>query len=185
VLTSPISILYGICIMIWITLFHESWKRKQNYIGNEWLVRDFQDATTERNEFLCDYHIDPVTQHQRKISVRNSYLVQLSLGVPVSLIFMCIVIGAQVLLQYANYTLGRQEDAGAKPLPVYLKYIPAVINSLFIIIFGKIYKWLALQLVAVENHRYEGDFENSIANKTYMFQFINTYISNFVVIVYN
>ena len=40
-LSSPISILYGIVIMIWITLFHESWKRKQNYIGNEWLVRDF------------------------------------------------------------------------------------------------------------------------------------------------
>ena len=51
VMASPYSIVYGICIMIWITLFHESWKRKQNYIGNEWLVRDFEDETTERNDF--------------------------------------------------------------------------------------------------------------------------------------
>jgi len=27
--------------MIWVTLFHESWKRKEAYIGNEWLVRGF------------------------------------------------------------------------------------------------------------------------------------------------
>ena len=27
-LSSPFSILYGLVIMIWITLFHESWKRK-------------------------------------------------------------------------------------------------------------------------------------------------------------
>ena len=40
-LASPLSIIYGIFIMIWITFLHESWKRKQNYIGNEWLVRGF------------------------------------------------------------------------------------------------------------------------------------------------
>lgn len=44
VLASPASILYGVIIMIWATLFHESWKRKENLISNEWLVRDFQEA---------------------------------------------------------------------------------------------------------------------------------------------
>ncbi len=47
-LASPLSILYAFVIMIWSTLFTESWKRKQNYIANEWLVRNFKDATTER-----------------------------------------------------------------------------------------------------------------------------------------
>jgi len=40
-LASPLSILYGLIIMLWVTFFNESWKRKQNYIGNEWLVRNF------------------------------------------------------------------------------------------------------------------------------------------------
>ena len=61
VMASPYSIVYGICIMIWITLFHESWKRKQNYIANEWLVRDFEDETTERNDFKHETTIDPDT----------------------------------------------------------------------------------------------------------------------------
>ena len=40
-LSSPLSILYAFFIMIWVTFFHESWKRKQNFIGNSWLVRGF------------------------------------------------------------------------------------------------------------------------------------------------
>lgn len=58
---NPLSILYGILIMIWITLFTESWRRKQNYIGNEWLVRNFQDATTELNDFKHETTIDADT----------------------------------------------------------------------------------------------------------------------------
>ena len=45
---NPLNILYSITIMIWATLFHESWKRKENYIANEWLVRDYADITQER-----------------------------------------------------------------------------------------------------------------------------------------
>lgn len=54
-----------------------------------------------------------------------------------------------------------------------------------IIIFGRIYSEVSKKLVLAENHRYDSDFENSTANKTYMFAFVNTYISNFVVICYN
>lgn len=50
-MASPWIIVYGVVLTIWVTLFHESWKRKQNYIANEWLVRNFQDVTTERPEF--------------------------------------------------------------------------------------------------------------------------------------
>jgi hypothetical protein len=47
-LSSPLSIIYGLVIMIWVTMFHESWKRKQNYISNEWLMRNYEDVTHER-----------------------------------------------------------------------------------------------------------------------------------------
>ena len=38
---TPYSFIYGVVVLIWVTLFHESWKRKQNRIANEWLVRNF------------------------------------------------------------------------------------------------------------------------------------------------
>ena len=69
--------------------------------------------------------------------------------------------------------------------PFFWKYIPAVINALLIGIFGVVYTKLSYKMVANENHRYVQGQENSMINKIYMFQFINTYISNFVAILYN
>ena len=48
-----------------------------------------------------------------------------------------------------------------------------------------IYKRLSTYLNIEENHRYVSSYENSLINKTYMFQFVNTYIGNFVAIIYN
>ena len=50
-LNTPLSFIYGMIMMIWITIFHESWIRKQNQIANEWLVRDFHDVTSQCEEF--------------------------------------------------------------------------------------------------------------------------------------
>lgn len=75
-------------------------------------------------------------------------------GVPVSLIFIALVCGAQAAMQVVNWEMAKNETE-AKKVPLYWKWMPAVINSILIIIFGKIYKWLSMKLVLSENHRYE------------------------------
>lgn len=72
-LNTPLSFVYGIIMMIWVTLFHESWIRKQNQIANKWLVRNFNDITTECDEFLSETMVDPDTQHKMKVSLKNAY----------------------------------------------------------------------------------------------------------------
>ena len=73
-LASPLSILYGIIIMIWITLFHESWKRKQNYIANEWLVRGFEaKSSAERIDFKHEMTVDPDIVQQWKVATKDAY----------------------------------------------------------------------------------------------------------------
>lgn len=47
------------------------------------------------------------------------------------------------------------------------------------------YKIISMKLVTRENHRYVGSLEDSMINKTYIFQFVNTYISNFVCIFFD
>ena len=96
ILSNPLCIIYSIVIMIWVTLFHESWKRKQNAIGNEWLVRNFEDVAHERPDFLHEKTIDPDTQHQFKIAIKDSYITQLTVGIPISLFFMGLVVCGQV-----------------------------------------------------------------------------------------
>ena len=85
-------------MVIWVTLFHESWKRKENYIGNEWLTRNFKDVTLERADFRYESTIDPDTQHELKVAVKDSYYAQLLIGIPTSLFFMGLVVGCQVIL---------------------------------------------------------------------------------------
>lgn len=92
------------------------------------------------------------------------------------------------MMQWLNWTVAKADaetDDEAAKTPSYYRYIPAVVNSILIIVFGLIYKRLSDFLVLNENHRYTADFENSTINKAYMFAFVNTYISNFVAIIYN
>ena len=189
---SPLSIIYAIIIMIWITFFHESWKRKQQYIGNEWLVRNFQDATTEHPDFECEITIDPDTKHQFKVATKRAYERQLAIGVPITVLSMLLVLLAQVALQVANWEIAAAyhsedgvDESGNQPVPLYWKYLPAVINSILILVFGNFYGRVSKWLVDSENHRYYSSYENSMINKKYMFNFINTYIGNFVAIFYN
>ena len=69
-------------------------------------------------------------------------------------------------------------DGGSVPL--HIKYIPSVCNSVAISFFGAIYKQVALWLVNNENHRQTHDYEDSLINKIYQFQFINAYISTYL-----
>ena len=41
ILESPTGFFSGVAAVVWVSLFAESWKRKQNIIANEWLVRNF------------------------------------------------------------------------------------------------------------------------------------------------
>ena len=103
VLDTPASILYGLIIMIWATLLNESWKRKQNLIGNEWLVREFKDVTTERSDFRYEAGIDSETQEVIKITKRRSEIIQICVGIPLSLFFMGLVVASQGYMLYSDY----------------------------------------------------------------------------------
>lgn len=64
---------------------------------------------------------------------------------------------------------------------MYLKFTPSLVNVILIVIYGAIYKVVATKLVENENHRYETTHEDSLINKMYQFQFINSYISNYII----
>ena len=107
---------------------------------------------------------------------------------------MGVVVAAQIALQWVKWEVGGANDSSenssvegedARNVPLAWRYLPGIINSLLIILFGFWYKRLSQKLVDNENHRYVSSHENSLINKIYMFQFVNTYISNFVAIIYN
>ena len=70
---TPMNSFYAIFVVLWTTYFVESWKRKESKIADSWLMRDFQDPTTEREEFKAAYFIDAETKSTDKVSRFNTY----------------------------------------------------------------------------------------------------------------
>lgn len=169
---------YAIFVVLWTTYFVESWKRKENKIADSWLMRDFQDPTTEREEFKAAMFIDQETKSTDKVSRFNTYFRQVFLGIPVSVFFICMVVATQVLMKSWN---DANIDEYGKDVPYHLRFTPSIVNVALIFIYGAIYKVVAQKLVDGENHRYESAYEDSLINKMYMFQFINSYISNYII----
>ena len=118
----------------------------------------------------------------RKVSLKSAYKTQIQIGIPISICFMALVIGSQVALQYFNLYFTEQTESGE--YNDYYIYIPGLINVIFMSLFGIIYRKLCDYLIQNENHPYMNEQEDSIINKTYMFQFINTYIYIFVDVFY-
>jgi len=112
------------------------------------------------------------------VSRYNTYNRQVYVGIPISLFFIFAVIGTQIGMKvWSNSHI----DKYGKDVPYHLKFTPAIINVALIFVYGAVYKIVAKILVDSENHRYETAYEDSLINKMYMFQFINSYISNYII----
>lgn len=142
-------------------------------------MRDYQDPTTEREEFKAAYFIDRETKSTEKVSRFNTYYRSVFIGIPVSVGFILAVIITQIgmkIWQQSNI-----DEYGKDKIPLHLKFTPSMINVGLIFIYGAAYKVVAKILVDKENHRYQQTYEDSLINKMYMFQFVNSYISNYII----
>ena len=70
---TPINAIYAVFVLLWTTLFVESWKRKEAKIADMWLMRNFEDPTQEREDFKAAYYIDQETKKTDKTSRFNTY----------------------------------------------------------------------------------------------------------------
>lgn len=141
-------------------------------------MRDYEDPTTEREEFKAAYYIDRETKSTDKVSRFNTYFRQVFIGIPISVFFILAVIVTQIFMKL--WQESNLEEYG-KDVPIYLKFTPSFVNVALIFIYGAAYKSIAIILVDRENHRYQQTYEDSLINKMYMFQFINSYISNYII----
>ena len=56
--------------------------------------------TAECEDFKAEETVDPDTQHKLKIATKNAYKSQMMVGIPISLLFVVVVIMSQFLLRY-------------------------------------------------------------------------------------
>ena len=86
--------LYAFILVIWTTLFIESWKRKQNVLASYWHVRNAPEANPENPNFVSATEINEETKTKWRINPTNTYRNQLLIGIPV----VCLYIGIVILI---------------------------------------------------------------------------------------
>ena len=66
-------------------------------------MRGFQDVTTEREDFKSENTVNPDTKHAEKVALKSAYRAQMKVGMPLTLLFVLLIISSQVLLQKLEY----------------------------------------------------------------------------------
>lgn len=82
---------------LWSTLYVESWKRKQNFLANRWLVRDYREISFARQEFKATLNVDQDLATTQLVKPTN--YIKWLVSIPVSLIFMALIIVIYVFIQ--------------------------------------------------------------------------------------
>jgi hypothetical protein len=141
--------IFGLIVAIWATLFLESWKQKQRTIQYLWNCSDISySKADERDEFKYYEIYNEVTDKVEKFRKRPNKF-GAALRDVVSYFFCFLVIVAMVIYQLMiDKTKGVWENGELVTPQTFEQrvtgYVYTSVYSLVVIIFGSIYKWIAL-----------------------------------------
>jgi ABC-type sugar transport system permease subunit len=113
----------------------------------------------ERKEFRAVLDVDPETKGVWKRIYTNPYSYVVGVGLPVSLGFVVIVIGTQIAFRLFYLYLTDNESAEVN---FFFKNLPYLCYAISIIVYSKIFNYVAKILVDKENHRTEQNYEASL-----------------------
>jgi len=156
---TTMNAIYCLIMAFWTTIFVESWKRKSNEIAHIWDMDGFIRKSDERSDFRADYFVDPNTKKIVKKPATNSYLRRITVEMPTVIFAVGLVIACFIgYRQWYTSTESFTSQTAA-----------ACANAGAIILFGLVYRKVAVVLANWENHRYQEEWENSLITKNFAF----------------
>eukprot|EP00742_Colponemidia_sp_Colp-10_P001240 GILJ01001335.1.p1 GENE.GILJ01001335.1~~GILJ01001335.1.p1 ORF type:complete len:740 (-),score=116.80 GILJ01001335.1:190-2355(-) len=166
--------LYPFCIFmaLWATFFMEFWKRKNASFCLQWGTIGYEEEEMPRPEFYGDRRISPVNDkpelYYPPMKRLRDYLINYSV------ITSCV--GGVILLVISVFLLRTVSKGSAG-----LGFAANLLLSGMILAFNELFGRLARFLTDRENHRTQTEYENHLIAKSFIFKFINSYISLFYV----
>jgi hypothetical protein len=173
---APVMPYFAAFMAIWGTIFLESWKRAEVRYAMEWGMSNYVENEQDRPEFTGLKSISPVTGEEATYfpeRIRNkrmaySYFV---IFCSISLIIACLA-----LLFFIREAM--ENDTNVAGISA---EISSVLIAIQIEILNAIFGKVAIALNQSENHRTDTAFENALIGKTFVFQFINSFMSLFYI----
>jgi anoctamin-10 len=158
---------------VWSTIFVEVWKRREHEIAHIWRMGNFENQIQQddRADFKAELVIDHRLRKPKKMNITNPYLRRITDELPAVLLGIGAVIGC--FIGYRYYRRQFRDPANSVG--------SSLVNAGIIVILGTVYQYVAKFLATWENHRFNSDWESSLATKNYSFQFVNAYIALFYI----
>jgi hypothetical protein len=185
-----LNTIYAGIMMIWVTLYLEFWKRYNAKLAFRWNMLNYEVSERSRPEYrgdlqfgvhsrgewlpfdrddetLAQLHIVP-TVHSNPKWTQIKYAISM---VPLALLLILVVLIVLAVLALRLYLQRTVIGPSAGGI------VGSIIGAVLIIVFNIIYGKLASMLADWENHRTDSEHQDSLINKTFLFQFVNTFAS--------
>nr|XP_006816507.1 PREDICTED: anoctamin-5-like [Saccoglossus kowalevskii] len=129
-------------------------------------------------EIVDSYHkLDPVSELPDWYYPFYRQFVKFMMSCSIMVFMVCLVIASAIGV--IVYRVVSRVDYSNNPMEefVYSTLLSSVLNSVSIMIMGKIYEILAYKLTDWENHRTQTSYDDALIIKLFAFQFVNSYVS--------
>ncbi|RLN26609.1 hypothetical protein BBJ28_00017546, partial [Nothophytophthora sp. Chile5] len=183
---SYILIAFAIFVVLWSSLFSEIWKRKNGLLGALWGLHGFEEVSHYRPQFRGTKSYDPITDveemtYESRAKRHRWFVVSVIVMTVMVGIVLVALFGLFVLKYWINNTDNLQKKNIDTKYQESLTLSVTVGNAIQIIVLNMIYRRVAKQLNDLENHRTDGEYENYLAIKVFLFQFCNSFASFFYI----
>lgn len=168
-----IFLLISILIPLYLVMYEQIWIRKEKEYAWNWGTHALLEISQQRPQFIGEFKEDPITGKHKKL--RNSaerYRLKQFLSLGVDLLFVGLVLAFLIGMFIFKSTLPQDSLAFT---------IVGVANAVQIKIFNYLYNHVALYLNNLQNYEYSSQYNDALALKLFLFQFVNSYTSLFYI----
>jgi len=166
------NIIFGGFVIIWASVFCELWDQKNAEYKTEWGTSNFVETQPPRPEFEGERIMDPLTGKHDKYYPEWKRTAKKIVSYSIAVVMVMGVIST-----VSAIFIYKSEHKGVDNINTYC----SLLNTVQIKIFNFVYSTLAVWSNNWENHRTQSDFDDALAFKLFLFQFVNCYNSFFYI----
>jgi hypothetical protein len=178
---SIIGPIFGVLLMIYMTVYLEFWKRRSATLAFNWGVTDYDKREPDRPEYEAnDEDFNYFTQKVFSYFPQKERIRRQLIGLPAVLLTIavaCTIIIIILMWKYVQGLLG--PDQQNDPFGAWKIFVPSLCNSIAIIVFSKVHRALATYLNDWENYQTQSEYESQLIRKVFFFEFVNNYTGDY------
>lgn len=165
---------YAVVASLWSVVFVEWWAHQEYDLAARWGVRRVGNIDNKRHDFQHKHEaVDPVTGETMYIFPARDRIMRQMLQIPFGIVAV-LMLGSLITTCFAIEIFINEVYSG--PGKSYLTFLPTVILCTAMPFLSGMLTKAAMALTDYENYETEAQYERSLTSKTFVLNFITSYL---------